>query len=162
MTNLHLDVDGVINADYPQWDQPRSEGHAYSNGQAWVIHWSPAMVEALSALDLNLIWTTTWEADAPRSIGPLIGYGESGSVLYPIQGTTYRRFRDASMVWKYEAMRAMYPEDSAQRFVWLDDEITNEQIEWAASVGGLAISIDPDRGIQRSDIEKIKEYLDAE
>jgi hypothetical protein len=163
MTKLHLDVDGVLNAQIPTqagWPD-KDEGIAISDGWGWLIRWSPSMLKELAGFDLDLVWTTTWRDDAVTSIAPLIGWGDHGSVMHPVADSEYRRGYDHSIVWKYEAMQRMYSEqENRERFVWIDDEIEPHMIEWAEGVGGLAINTNPLTGISVADINLIKEYLD--
>lgn len=59
-----LDVDGVLNAARPGWDEPAGEGRAYVDGVAYLLRWAPALARRIEALHhtggVEVRWATTW------------------------------------------------------------------------------------------------------
>lgn len=163
MINLHLDVDGVINADFPDrggWSLDGArDGHAEAGGRYYKIMWSQDMVDHLFSLGMNLFWTTTWQDHAVSAIAPLIGHGHEGAVVYNPDPSRYRHAW--SIEWKFDAMQELYPEGNTQPFVWIDDEIGYPQRLWAESRGGIAIATDPMVGISKSNMQLIEDYISS-
>lgn len=166
MINLHLDIDGVINADMPQGWGKTAEGRAgvITGSGGWSqssggfrIRWAPAMIKALSELPVELVWTTTWRDYAISEIAPLIDWGGHGDVMHPIGGELYW----PSIDWKFEAMCWEYS-DYSNRFIWIDDEIEGVHEEWAKRHAGLAIAPNPTTGITKRNIEAIKAFIEED
>jgi hypothetical protein len=156
---LYLDVDGVINAWYAGsvWvDSPLQEGIAAAGGYNYRIKWSADMVSALSQLDVDLCWATTWVGAAPTTLAPLIGYGMDSRYLRPLSG----KVSFPSIYWKEAAIREEQLRDPSP-FIWIDDEIGWDQQIIASSLGGLAISPDHQFGITPADIGLMQEYIDT-
>jgi hypothetical protein len=160
---LYLDVDGVINTDtFGHWGDSKDEGYAYAEGRGYKIRWSPAMIDALSALPLELVWTTTWRDDAPAYIAPLVRWeaGKTARVLHPPTGVmgdnTYLYW--PSIYWKHEAV-LLDQTETPSPFIWLDDELSERNLLAADLLGGLAIPINPVMGITPEVIAQIEEYI---
>ena len=155
---LYLDVDGVVNA----WHADRSwgdmsEGDAGpSGGGVFTIKWSPTMIEELKALDLEIVWLTTWRDYAEPLIGGLTGVGVGSRHIDPLDG--YTTF--PSIMWKTRAL-IQDQIDNPMPFVWADDEINLRQINVAKEHGSLALVIDENRGITPEHIQQIKAFLDS-
>ncbi|MEU4412246.1 hypothetical protein ACIBEH_08565 [Nocardia salmonicida] len=135
---LYLDVDGPLNpyaakphrrpAGYqthrmmpPSWaerHEPVGGIHRYTKPlRVWLnpTH-GPALVALTDVFDL--VWATTWEADANTFIGPVIGLPELPVVEWT---STKRRVGPEDTFWK----TAELVEHAAGRpFVWVDDDIT--------------------------------------
>lgn len=155
---LYLDVDGVLNAWYAdhRWGDI-AEGVA----DRFTIKWSPTMVAALAALDVELVWLTTWRNEAQNIIEPLLGltphwFHEPSRVLHPLSGeTTF-----PSMNWKFAALM-VEQEENPCKFVWMDDELEHNQIVWARATNGLAIPVDHNMGITPDQIKLAKVFIDG-
>jgi hypothetical protein len=65
-----LDVDGVINVGWPEWDGGSRSGSAYSSGQEFLIRWAPALIERIRGLHeryaVDIRWCSTWCCDADQ------------------------------------------------------------------------------------------------
>jgi HAD domain in Swiss Army Knife RNA repair proteins len=59
-----LDVDGVVNARRPAWDQPFACGNAFVDGIAYRLQWAPALTRYIKAVHkrqaAEIRWATTW------------------------------------------------------------------------------------------------------
>lgn len=155
-TRLFLDVDGVINAWYSKIVWPEDSIREGRVGPYKIV-WSQEMVDHLfgPTLNLDIWWTTTWQDSANTSLSPLLFDEErSYEVVAPLSGeVTF-----PSIYWKFESVEAEVAANPGP-FVWIDDELAPEHIEWAKSVGGLAIASDQNFGITPANINTIKVYL---
>lgn len=169
-TTLYLDVDGVLNASFngAKWGQgTRMAGVAEPKfdsfgAPAGIRHrfnmlWNSRLVDALNTLDVDLAWLTTWRADAPGVVAPLMGINLKGRVLPPESGeTTF-----PSIAWKVESLLDDLRHHETERFIWIDDEIDPSIAKAVKDLHpqGLLIGPDPNWGITPGDIERIKTYL---
>ena len=172
---LYLDIDGVLNADFNHlsWgDVGRRVGTAMGGlsddgkplpperHRKFRMMWNDALIQELNGLGLEIAFATTWRTDARDSVAPLMGLeiDEDPFVLLPLSG--FLSF--PSIHWKYAAMRERYAVDNTERFIWIDDELSD--LNWDSRVSAhfpyaLLISPDPNVGISKNHIQRIKEYL---
>lgn len=63
-----LDVDGVINANSPQWGEKPAEVTAYAHDYGYTLRYAPSLVARIRALietgTVDVRWCTTWCDDA--------------------------------------------------------------------------------------------------
>lgn len=174
---LYQDIDGCLNvyASGQPWAESKDEdglrgelsGTAFSffdhSGDRttglvtkFAMKWNSRLIDALNELDVELVWTTTWRADAP-GVGKLVGLSHRNRVLHPKNGkTTF-----PSIHWKYEALVAEQQE-SPSPFIWVDDEIIDlprAAIETIHQLGGLYICPDPMFGMTPLHLERMREYI---
>jgi len=157
MAKLFLDVDGVINAfdrDSTAWDD-WTTAKATADGIAWTITWSPAMLQELDAFGMDLIWATSWMEFAPVNLANTIGFGHGKRYLVPVDG----KWEYPTILWKHLAVALEVKFLKGEKFVWIDDEMSDKEIAWAYDHGGLAIKTDENHGITRADLARIEEYL---
>lgn len=155
---IYLDVDGVLNAQAPSNWGGVSEGYATAEGSKYRMRWAPALLEALSALDADIVWTTTWRTDAADSLATLFGgFGQDFRVLHP-NLDPHAETTFPSIYWKLAAIAAEQAA-SPSPFVWLDDEIDLWEAKDAGELGGLALTINAFTGITPAIIEKIEAYI---
>lgn len=137
-TTIYLDVDGVLNAvskkgpalhmtGWSQWETKPVNG--------WPILYSPEMVNAINELaaheDITFKWLTTWTDDAAEILSPAIGIdGHSWGVLHGEQ----HAWGGKAGWWKLDAIRDDWEDSTADRFIWIDDDISAERaaLEWVA------------------------------
>lgn len=154
---LYLDVDGVINAQMPfGWGRLQNGHGKDSEGYEFRIRWAPRMIEELTKLDVDLVWTTTWRSAAETAIAPLTGLTLPSRVLHPLSGVT----TFPSIHWKLEALIADQRE-SPSPFIWVDDEIGMRDMFVAEALNGLAISANPVIGISVANVEAMQRYIAA-
>lgn len=156
MTKLFLDVDGVVNAIAPHsaWsDYTTFPLQGAVNNR---INYSPDMLRRLADYDMTLHWTTAWEEAAPQVLAPMIGFGENRPWLSPLNGI----MDYPTILWKREAVEAHVKHDPC-RFVWMDDEMRLEDMEWAQRHNGLAIRPPTAHGITRPQIALIAQFLES-
>jgi hypothetical protein len=160
-TRLYLDVDGVINARYADraWDGIIHKGNATAEGYSYRILWSPTMLTALSELDLEIVWATTWRNDAPASLARILNFGKDFRVLHPDLDPSARS-TFPSIEWKLRSIVADQERDPSP-FVWLDDEIDHTESRVASAAGGLALGVDSNFGVGPAHIAVISSYIEA-
>lgn len=172
---LYLDIDGVLNAAHNRlsWgDDGRRIGNAVGGlsddgkplpperHRKFRMMWSDTLIQELNKLDVEIAFATTWRTDGRDSVAPLMGLNipDNPFVLLPLNGT----LSFPSINWKYDAMRERYAVDNTERFIWIDDELSD--LNWDSRVSAhfphaLLISPDPNVGISKNHIQRIKEYL---
>ncbi|MFZ0161306.1 MAG: hypothetical protein WAL50_19925 [Kineosporiaceae bacterium] len=59
-----LDVDGVLNAARPGWDEVPGQGKAFVDGTCYRLRWAPPLTRRITALHhsgaVEIRWATTW------------------------------------------------------------------------------------------------------
>jgi hypothetical protein len=107
----------------------------------------------LSALPCDLVWATTWMADANEVIGPRLGLPELPVVDWPDADD------DGTLHWK---TRGLLHWAAGRPFVWVDDEITDADRGWVSrhhSEAALPHRVDPRRGLTDADFAIIGAWL---
>ncbi|WP_155371701.1 HAD domain-containing protein [Catellatospora vulcania] len=110
----------------------------------------------LAALPCELVWATTWMADANEVIGPRLGLPQLPVVDWPHEDEP-----DARLHWKTRALVAWA---AGRALVWVDDELTDHDRTWVrANHAGRALlhRVDPRRGLTPADFTAISRWLTA-
>jgi len=108
----------------------------------------------LAALPCDLVWATTWMADANEVLAPRLGLPELPIVDWPDDDDD-----DGRLHWK---TRHLVESAAGRSFVWVDDEITDVDRNWVAahhSAPALLHRVDPRRGLTDTDYTAIAEWL---
>lgn len=166
---LFLDVDGPL---IPIGASPESAGdradrlgrddrrlplrfrHLIS-GNPLLNRLDPEHGQWLAALPCDLVWATTWMAEANEVISPLIGLPELPVVDWPDIGDQ----PPPGVHWKTPAIVAWA---SGRPFIWIDDEVTDADRRWTRTHHpnrALIYRVDPSRGLTLTDINVIKAWL---
>jgi hypothetical protein len=169
---LLLDVDGPLNP-YAAPDTRRPEGYGTHRllPESWVARnaptprgrvkplrvWlNPAHGAELLALPYELVWATTWMDEANTFIGPRIGLPE----LPYIPWTEVFREDPDGLHWKTRELVAWA---AGQPFVWLDDELGPQDIEWIAAnhpAPALPLWVDPRAGLRELHFAALREWAE--
>ncbi|GAA2727855.1 HAD domain-containing protein [Actinocorallia aurantiaca] len=107
----------------------------------------------LSALPCDLVWATTWMAEANEVISPLLGLPELPVADWPDSED------EGPLHWK---TRGLVGWAAGRSFVWVDDEIADADRAWvSAHHHGQALlhRVDPRRGLTRTDFATIADWL---
>ncbi|GID28601.1 HAD domain-containing protein [Paractinoplanes brasiliensis] len=116
----------------------------------------PADGGRLLALGCQLVWATTWMADANDLISPRLGLPKLPVVEFPDDDEPKHGLHwKAAFLCRWAAGRT---------FVWLDDEITDADQQWVqAHHPGRALPhrIDPLAGLTNGDLVLIRQWLAA-
>jgi len=163
-TRLLLDVDGCLNffggrtaLDKDNFELPwPTREEAVVRG--YTIVWSPDMLAALDALDLEIVWLTTWRESAVNDLAPVLGWGADFRVLHPLPEDEWMYQTVASIKWKLPALLADQEADPSP-FIWVDDEVGMKEAVEATRIGGRAIAPNPYLGITESNIATMVDYI---
>ncbi|MEU9303586.1 HAD domain-containing protein [Streptomyces sp. NPDC048269] len=149
---LFLDVDGPLipfgAGPYPQGDE----------ANPLLARIDPALGPELAALPCELVWATTWMADANECVAPLLGLPELPLVVWPEPS--------GADVWSriHWKTPALVDHAAGQPFIWVDDEITDADRAWVASHHrgpALLHRVDAGRGLTGADLTVLRGWLDA-
>ncbi|MFF1902740.1 HAD domain-containing protein [Kitasatospora sp. NPDC058218] len=169
---LFLDVDGPLipfggaAQQYPTGATDPEPFDAAANPLLARI--DPEHGRRLAALPCELVWATTWMADANECIAPRIGLPHLAVVAWPEpsgsddqdeQDEQEERDERAGLHWKTRALVAWA---AGRPFVWVDDEVTDADRAWvAANHRGPALlhRVDPRLGLTDGDFAAIESWL---
>ncbi len=152
---LFLDVDGPLipfgAAHYPDAATARIRRAARAN--PLLARLDPRLGAWLAALPCDLVWATTWGADANEAIAPLLDLPALPVVDWPDEDGT------GPVHWKTRGLVAWA---AGRPFAWVDDEITGADRDWvAAHHPGPALlhAVDRRRGLTREDVATVAAWL---
>ena len=161
---LFLDVDGPLipfgatpqqlPGGYPTF--PSGSGALDATANPLLTRLDPALGPRLAALPCELVWATTWMAEANALIGPTLGLPE----LPYIAWTELFGSDPDGLHWKTRDVVAWA---AGRPFVWLDDELGPQDIEWiAANHPGEALPlwVDPRAGLHELHFAALREWAE--
>jgi hypothetical protein len=111
----------------------------------------------LLALDCQLVWATSWMAEANEVISPLLGLPDLDVVEWPDVDEQL----EPGLHWKTVALTRWADQ---RPFVWLDDEIADVDRRWVAahhSRRALLHRVDPGVGLTDADFAAVRRWLTA-
>lgn len=163
-----LDVDGVVNA------LGREEDHAWPDAEintafpvfaggdrGWPIYTSKRLGEALLALDVNIVWLTTWKYDANVAISPLVGLPDD----LHVGDYERRKFSEGFQDWKMNFVYGFLGDFSGP-VVWIDDEAVpgyfKEELDSDPELASRILIVEPDSysGLAPYHVEFIADWLE--
>ncbi|MEG3628935.1 HAD domain-containing protein [Streptomyces poriticola] len=164
---LFLDVDGPLipfGAPAHERKPVRREfrmGHESSSAASNPLldRLSPDHGARLAALPCDLVWATTWMADANSCIAPRLGLPELPVVEWPVPSEEEERDVRAGLHWK---TRPLLEWAGRRAFAWVDDEITDRDRAWIATRRGdraLLVRVDPRHGLTDADFVVLDDWL---
>lgn len=159
---LFLDVDGPLipfggTQQYPTYQTGREPRDVASNPLLARIN--PAHGPRLMALPCDLVWATTWMADANEAIAPRIGLPRLRVVMWPEPSDTDEQDERNGLCWKTRALIAWA---AGRSFAWVDDEITDtDRASVSAHHPGKALlrRVDPRQGLTDADYIALADWL---
>lgn len=147
---LFLDVDGPLipfgGAGYPTYP-PEDENPLLARVD-------PGHGRRLAALCCDLVWATTWGADANECLSPRLGLASLPLVDWPEEPE-----EQDGLHWK---TRAIVGWAADRPFVWVDDEITDADRAWVRAhhpAPALLHRVDPVLGLGDDDYAAIAAWL---
>lgn len=156
---IFVDIDGVL---IPLRSRPYAVcagGHddgPDQHGNPLLDRLDPADGDRLLALPGELVWASTWVAEANEVVAPRIGLPALPFVDWPDDGEEPPR----GVHWKTKPLVRWA---AGRPFVWLDDEISDADRRWVAAQHpqpALPHRVDPDRGLTRIDLAAVSRWLD--
>jgi hypothetical protein len=161
---LFLDVDGPL---IPFGATPEQLPGGYPTYQAGagahgvdanplLARINPALGPRLAALSCELVWATTWMADANQCIAPRLGMPELPVVAWPDLPDEDEL---GGLHWKTRTLLAWA---DGRPFAWVDDEITEADRTWVAAqhqAPALLHRVDPSQGLTARDFAVLNDWL---
>jgi hypothetical protein len=152
-----LDVDGVLNPwdrQGPNWLSVK----AICDGVAYPVLLNPEHGPMLRQLahetGAELVWATTWEHDANREIGPLVGLPELPVIPVNSGAGTPRVHPKTPPVAAYVNRRP---------FVWFDDDLERADRQYLKRHDNVdrfrIIDVGPRKGLRNLHVEQAAEWL---
>jgi|SRR4051812_35800171 len=159
---VFLDVDGTLIPFRARPAQPALAGACAllsaddAAGNPLLDRLDPADGRRVLALGCQLVWATTWMADANDLLAPRLGLPELPAVEFSDDDEPER-----GLHWKTAFLTRWA---AGRTFVWLDDEVTGADRRWVqAHYPGQALlhRIDPLVGLADTDFALIRQWLAA-
>jgi hypothetical protein len=119
----------------------------------------PAHGPRLAALPCEVVWATTWMADANECIAPLLGLPRLTVVDWPEPSDIDDQDEWNGLHWK---TRTLVEWAAGRPFVWVDDEITDTDRTWVAAhhpAKALLHRVDPRQGLTVHDYAVLDSWL---
>lgn len=163
---LFLDVDGPLipfgapPPQFPDGHPTYQAGLGTGGGDAnpLLARINPAHGPRLAALSCELVWATTWMADANECVAPRLGLPRLPVVSWPEPSEADERDARDGVHWK---TRALVDWAAGRAFAWVDDEITDIDRAWvSAHHRGRALlhRVDPCRGLTDADYVALQQW----
>ena len=169
---LFLDWDRVMNViprhyereKKPETDRPDLRLHNVGNDDSGVypMYLSADMGTAMHDLSqrAEFRWLTTWARYANEILSPIAGF----PVPFPVAAHPGWGMKP----WKWYAIEEFLEDEPGRSFVWVDDDAIFPHAETrildrlVPPAKSLLVRTDPYKGISRSDLKNIDEFLCAE
>lgn len=157
-----LDVDGPLlpfGGESGSYPAPSEDARKAAAAHPLLHRLDPAHGPRLAALPCDLIWATTWMADANALLAPLLGLPPLPIVTWPDDPDTERADERAGLHWK---TRGLVTRAAGRPFAWIDDEPTARDRAWVAAhhpAPALLHRVDPRRGLTPSDYRTLRTWL---
>lgn len=160
---LLIDVDGPLNP-YAAEPEERPDGFALHvmRPLGWEEPLQPLRVwlrpehgPQLLSLPYELVWCTTWEADANEWIGPRVGLPELEYISF--EGVDSRDV-DESLYFKTPTVVDWA---RGRAFAWIDDQVTDADREYVADhhpAPALLITVSPSTGLLPEHVRQLAEW----
>ncbi|MEU4777735.1 HAD domain-containing protein [Micromonospora sp. NPDC023633] len=158
---IFLDVDGtLIPFRARPVDRRRPRGGAVTPpldgpGSPLLDRLDPNDGRRLRVLGCQLVWATTWMAEANETVSPLLGLPDLPVVEWP-EGDDDST---CGLHWKTVPLARWA---AGRPFVWLDDETTDTDRRWVAAhypARSLLHRVDPYVGLTEADFSAVRQWL---
>ncbi|MFI6092954.1 HAD domain-containing protein [Streptomyces sp. NPDC051218] len=167
---LFLDVDGPLLPfgatrqqlpnGYPTYGTGGKPSEADAN--PLITRIDPAHGPRLLALPCELVWATTWMADANECVAPWLGLPELPLLLWPDSPEESDESEEDERRGLHWKTRPVVRWAAGRAFAWVDDEITDADRFWVEahhSGSALLLRVDPTRGMTDEDFGVLGRWL---
>ncbi|MFD5090677.1 hypothetical protein ACFWMR_08755 [Amycolatopsis thailandensis] len=160
---LFLDVDGPLipfgapSGQYPIY--PSDDDSPAASSNPLLARVDPGHGPRLTALPCDLVWSTTWGAEANECLSPRLGLPQLPVVDWPEPPEYERQDGRDGLHWK---TRALVDWAAGLPFAWVDDEITDADRKWVRThhrAPALLQRVDPQHGLVDADYTALAEWL---
>ncbi|UQX05271.1 HAD domain-containing protein [Streptomyces sp. RerS4] len=160
---LFLDVDGPLipfgaaPQPHPTYRAERDVPDVAANPLLARIN--PAHGPRLAALPCEVVWATTWMADANECVAPRVGLPPLPVVAWPEPSDTDAEDERIGLHWK---TRPLVHRAAGRPFAWVDDEVTDTDRAWVAAhhpAPALLHRVDPRQGLTDGDYAVLDAWL---
>jgi hypothetical protein len=157
---LFLDVDGPLipfgatREQYP--DGCPTYVPQESGANPLLARVDPDLGPRLLALPCDLVWATTWEAEANECLAPLLGLPPLPVVTWPEPS------EEPEPAGLHRKTRTLVEWAADHPFAWLDDEITDADRTWAEAhhpTRTFLRRVDHRRGLTTADVADLETWL---
>lgn len=158
-----LDVDGVLNAARPGWDEAFDQGQAFVDGASYRLRWAPPLTRRIGALALSgaveLRWATTW-VDHIMQVERLLRLPQIDPAFH---GLTDHHDVDQTAELKLRAALDVV-EVERRPLIWTDDDaipVHGPELERLLGAGPPVLLLAPGsgHGLQPEDLTAIDDFL---
>jgi hypothetical protein len=160
---LFLDVDGPLipfGGAPEQYPTFRTAAAAEVDANPLLVRINPGHGLRLRALGCELVWATSWMAEANQYIAPRLGLPPLEVVTWPeMSAADEEQDVRQGLHWK---TRTLVRWAAGRAFAWVDDEITGADRAWVAmSHPGWALlhCVDPGTGLTEADYRILGQWL---
>ena len=153
---LLLDVDGVLNPDFSvKQMNKRQRTEPWKRQQVWVEkdrktytlflneNHGPKLLTVAYGTGAELAWATTWNEDANKYVGPVLGLPE-----LPVYHAEL-----------FNKPATVLPALEGRPFVWLDDQLS--VVNAANTWGGCGVKVNPKLGLTDENLEEATIWLNS-
>jgi hypothetical protein len=166
-----VDIDGVVNAFGAR--KVLAHQRAVRIGQYRIVldtrhpEWFAEL-----AKEAELRWATMWQAGAARQFSPVAGFGADWDFLgfdawyagQPMHVIRQARNMTGTGVGSYKWPMILEAGEAARPMVWIDDDMTDEQIIWAIErsqrvAPTLFIRPDPEHGFTVAQYKRVLNFV---
>lgn len=161
-------MDGVINSFHKSKNAGWEGDWKLAKIIGYPIHWYTDLVDAINELagreDVNMIWLTTWQHQAPKELSPVLGIADADWRV--LTAADQNNLFDMKNWWKLEAIKVDIEKTEPDKIVWIDDDFKHDRkaIEWVennSDIDLLPISPFTDWGMTKEDFDDIIEFINA-
>ncbi len=151
---LFVDVDSPL---IPYGDPPYpAYGKVGADGNPLLTRLDPAHGPRLLALGLELVWATTWGAEANEEVAPRLGL-----TALPLVEWVDEEPAGPGIYWKTGTVLAWA---AGRPFAWFDDEISERDQAWVnerSAAPALLHRVDPGAGLVAADYAAVAAWAAA-
>lgn len=166
---LFLDIDGPLipfgaaPGEYPRYGT--DTGATGNEAGPLLSRINPGHGARLAALPCELVWATTWGADANECVAPRLGLPRLPTLDWPEPNESGGRaaLEEADLrAGRHWKTRPLVDRAAGRPFAWVDDEISEADRAWVAvhhPGRALLHRVDPRQGLVAADFEVLDAWL---